>query len=156
MNNLYDESDLRIMRATEESWSRGVNRVHEIKNFARETKAKRIGLAHCISFPKEADAVKEFLGDEFEVFTVNCKCGRVTQNEIMGNNSASISCNPAGQAEFLKNHKTDLNISMGLCVGHDMIFNQKSSAPVTTLIVKDQVSRPVLKVTDEMINKPRL
>jgi uncharacterized metal-binding protein len=27
---------------------------------------------------------------------------------------------------------------MGLCLGHDMIFNSKSKAPVTPLIVKDR------------------
>jgi uncharacterized metal-binding protein len=27
---------------------------------------------------------------------------------------------------------------MGLCLGHDMIFNAKSEAPVTPLIVKDR------------------
>ena len=27
---------------------------------------------------------------------------------------------------------------MGLCLGHDMIFNAKSKAPVTPLIVKDR------------------
>jgi uncharacterized metal-binding protein len=27
---------------------------------------------------------------------------------------------------------------MGLCLGHDMIFNAKSKAPVTPLVVKDR------------------
>jgi len=33
---------------------------------------------------------------------------------------------------------TELNVMMGLCLGHDMIFNAKSKAPVTPLIVKDR------------------
>jgi uncharacterized metal-binding protein len=49
-------------------------------------------------------------------------------------------CNPAGQAEFLKEQQTELNISMGLCVGHDMLFSQKSDVAVTTLVVKDRVN----------------
>ncbi|HEY5592424.1 MAG TPA: DUF1847 domain-containing protein [Paludibacter sp.] len=36
-----------------------------------------------------------------------------------------------------KENNTELNISMGLCVGHDMVFNQKSAAPVSVLVVKD-------------------
>ncbi|MHA1741489.1 MAG: DUF1847 domain-containing protein, partial [Candidatus Thorarchaeota archaeon] len=28
---------------------------------------------------------------------------------------------------------------VGLCIGHDMLFNKYSEAPVTTLIVKDRV-----------------
>ena len=35
---------------------------------------------------------------------------------------------------------TDMNIIVGLCVGHDMLFNKHSQAPVTTLIVKDRVT----------------
>ena len=34
----------------------------------------------------------------------------------------------------------DMNIIMGLCVGHDMLFNKYSEAPVTTLLVKDRVT----------------
>ena len=30
--------------------------------------------------------------------------------------------------------------SLGLCVGHDMLFNKHSKAPVTTLVVKDRVT----------------
>ena len=30
---------------------------------------------------------------------------------------------------------TDLNVIVGLCVGHDIAFTQHSKAPVTTLIV---------------------
>ena len=32
---------------------------------------------------------------------------------------------------------TDLNIEIGLCVGHDSLFYRYSEAPVTTLIAKD-------------------
>jgi len=30
---------------------------------------------------------------------------------------------------------------MGLCVGHDMVFNQTSVAPVTNLVVKDRIHK---------------
>jgi uncharacterized metal-binding protein len=49
------------------------------------------------------------------------------------------SCNPVGQAQVLNEKKTDMNIVIGLCVGHDMLFNMHSKAPTTTLIVKDRV-----------------
>lgn len=49
-----------------------------------------------------------------------------------------ISCNPAGQAKYLEEKGTELNIMMGLCLGHDIIFNAKSKAPVTPLLVKDR------------------
>jgi uncharacterized metal-binding protein len=34
---------------------------------------------------------------------------------------------------------TDLNVLMGLCVGHDSLFFRHSAAPVTVLAVKDRV-----------------
>jgi uncharacterized metal-binding protein len=57
---------------------------------------------------------------------------------MLGTDAKGISCNPAGQAKFLAENNTELNISFGLCMGHDLIFNQKSKAPVTTLVVKDR------------------
>jgi uncharacterized metal-binding protein len=141
IEKLYDQQSLEIMRTAEDAFERGVNRVQEIKNFARNAGIKRIGIGHCVSFPKEKEAVKQFLSDEFEVFSIDCKCGRVPMHEMLGGASNSIMCNPAGQAEYLKENNTELNISMGLCVGHDMVFNQKSSAPVTVLLIKDHANR---------------
>ena len=44
-----------------------------------------------------------------------------------------------GQALVLNKEKTDLNVILGLCIGHDILFTQHSQAPVTTLAVKDRV-----------------
>lgn len=60
---------------------------------------------------------------------------------MLGCEGNGIMCNPAGQAEYLKENNTELNISMGLCVGHDMVFNLKSASPVSTLVVKDRISK---------------
>ena len=48
-------------------------------------------------------------------------------------------CNPVLQARLLNKEKTDLNVIIGLCVGHDSLFIKYSKAPVTTLITKDRV-----------------
>lgn len=141
INKLYDSRSLEIMQTAEDAYERGANRVQEIKNFASKAGIKRIGIAHCVSFPKEAEAVKQFLSEEFEVYSIDCKCGRVTKYEMLGCEGNGIMCNPAGQAEYLKENNTELNISMGLCVGHDMVFNQKSSSPVSALVVKDRANK---------------
>ncbi|MBM3241134.1 DUF1847 domain-containing protein [Candidatus Poribacteria bacterium] len=31
-----------------------------------------------------------------------------------------------------------MNVIMGLCMGHDILFSKFSQAPVTTLVVKDR------------------
>ena len=48
-------------------------------------------------------------------------------------------CNPIHQSRRLNKEETDLNILVGLCVGHDSLFYKYSKAPVTTLVVKDRV-----------------
>jgi len=78
------------------------------------------------------------LSDDFEVFTVDCRYGKLVASEFLGNEVKGIMCNPAGQAGYLEENKTELNIVMGLCIGHNMVFTSKSKAPSTTLIVKDR------------------
>ena len=63
IKKLYDSRSLEIMQTAEDAYERGSNRVQEIKNFARKAGIKRIGIAHCVSFPKEAEAVKKFLSE---------------------------------------------------------------------------------------------
>ena len=41
------------------------------------------------------------------------------------------------QALLLNDAKTDLNILMGICVGHDALFCKYSNAPAVTLVAKD-------------------
>src|SRR5665647_2986976 len=81
---LYDKQSLEIMQTAEDAYERGSNRVQEIKNYALKAGIKRIGIAHCVTFPKEAEKVKQFLSDEFEVYSVDCKCGHVTKQEMLG------------------------------------------------------------------------
>ena len=49
-------------------------------------------------------------------------------------------CNPVLQAKLLNEAKTDLNIVMGLCVGHDALFYKYVEGLTTTLVVKDRVT----------------
>ena len=139
MKNLYSKDDLKLMRAAEDSLLMGKNRVAELMKYAENTGVKRIGIAHCVGMTREAMELKSRLEEKFEVYTVDCKYGKIHASEMLDDETArGTSCNPAGQADFLKENNTDLNISFGLCMGHDIIFNMKSEAPTTTLIVKDR------------------
>ena len=48
-------------------------------------------------------------------------------------------CNPILQARKLNEAGTELNVVVGLCVGHDSLFYKYAEAPTTTLITKDRV-----------------
>ena len=49
-------------------------------------------------------------------------------------------CNPILQAKILNEEKTELNLVVGLCVGHDSLFYKYSEALVTTVVTKDRVT----------------
>lgn len=136
--SLYNDQDKLVLKVAEDSLNPRIDRVHEIIEYSREANIKRIGIANCITFNKEADLLeKELQQAGFQVEKVNCKYGRVPFNDLV-EGYKGISCNPAGQAKYLENKNTELNIMMGLCLGHDIIFNSKSKAPVTPLLVKDR------------------
>jgi len=136
---LYTDSDLKLMRVAEDSLLIGKNRVEELKLYAQNLGIKKIGIAHCIGMTREATLLKDRLSDKFDVYTVDCKYGKVPSSYMLDDETQrGSSCNPAGQADFLDQQDTELNISFGLCMGHDIIFNSKSKALTTTLVVKDR------------------
>jgi len=121
-----------------------LTRVEELLEFAKRMGFKRIGIAFCVGLFEETRTLAEIIeSNGFEVFSVACKVGAVDKAELniekMKQELLEASCNPVGQAEVLNEVETDMNIIVGLCVGHDMLFQMHSRAPVTTLIVKDRV-----------------
>jgi len=124
-----------------------LTRVEEIIAFANRIGAKRIGIATCIGLIREARVfVKVLKAHGLEPYTVCCKVGSVDKTEIgipdelkVKKGSYEAICNPILQAHLLNEQKTDLNVIVGLCVGHDSLFIKHSDAPVTTLITKDRV-----------------
>jgi uncharacterized metal-binding protein len=124
-----------------------LTRVEEIIAFANRIGAKRIGIATCIGLIQETRIfVKVLKAHGLEPYTVLCKVGSVDKTEIgipdelkVKKGSYEAICNPILQAKLLNEQKTDLNVIVGLCVGHDSLFIKNSDAPVTTLITKDRV-----------------
>lgn len=120
------------------------NRVEETVEFAKRMGFKRIGIATCVGLMRESRNLSKILKSHgFEVFCVACKAGAVEKIKVgideSCNKVGTTMCNPIHQAKRLAAEKTDLNIVVGLCVGHDILFNKYSEAPVTTLIAKDRV-----------------
>ena len=82
----------------------------------------------------------------FQQRSVICSCGGTDKEEvgipaeykIRSPENFEATCNPLLQAELLNQAETAFNVLVGLCVGHDMLFTKHSTAPVTTLIVKDR------------------
>ena len=113
-------------------------RISEMIYFAIEMNYKKIGIAYCMDLAEPAEIVSKIMHRFFDVFPVCCKIGgkRLADTSLTENDK--VACNPLGQAEILNMNETDLNIIIGLCIGTDCIFTEQSSAPVSTLFVKDK------------------
>ena len=142
----YTQEDLEISRlatSIESRFYKKFTRLEEIIVFSEEMGYKRLGIAFCIGLSSEAKMLTKILEKRFHVDSVVCKCAGISKDsldfpKIDPDRYESI-CNPIGQADILNRCKTDLNIALGLCIGHDILFARHSKAPVTTLIVKDRV-----------------
>ena len=142
-----DEENSKIMMAASEVEFENyckMTRVEEICEFAAKIGAKKLGIATCVGLIQEARvAAQIFRNRGFEVVGAACKIGAhpkasvgiPAEHESVGANM----CNPIMQAEVLNKEGTDLNIVVGLCVGHDSLFYKHSEALCTTLVTKDRV-----------------
>lgn len=141
-----DEENLKILKIAsrlEAEYYMQLNRLQELIRFAKEMEYKRLGLAFCVGLAKEARILSEILRKDFVVDSIICKVGGVDKKTFslpnIRDDRYEACCNPIGQAKYLAEAGTDLNIIVGLCVGHDILFTKYSQAPVTTLVVKDRV-----------------
>jgi uncharacterized metal-binding protein len=122
-------------------------RVQEICEFAHKMGFKRLGIAFCVGMTQEASVLNKILVNQgFEVVSVMCKVGRFPKELIGVKDEEKIQigefesmCNSVAQAKVLNQEKTELNILVGLCVGHDSLFFKYSDAYTTVLVAKDRV-----------------
>jgi len=123
------------------------SRVEETMEFAQRMDYKKLGVAYCSGVQFEASLLVPILENRgFDVISVACKCGSVPKEELGLEEWEKIyperfeaMCHPIAQAEVLNNYKTDLNVMVCLCVGHDSLFLQHSEAPCVVLAAKDRV-----------------
>lgn len=123
------------------------SRLEEIMEFADRMGYRRLGVAYCGGVQFEASLLVPIIENRgFEVVSVQCKCGSVPKEELGLEDGEKVwpghfeaMCHPIAQAEILNAHRTELNILVCLCVGHDSLFLKHSQAPCTVLAAKDRV-----------------
>lgn len=137
----------RVSAAIEVEYYGKMSRVEETIEFIKRMGYKRIGIATCVGLLKEAKIFAKILEkNNINYYTAACKVGAADKSEIGIPNEKKFNrgcghesmCNPILQAKILAREKTDLNIVIGLCVGHDTLFIKHSEAPVTVMVVKDR------------------
>jgi uncharacterized metal-binding protein len=122
-------------------------RVEETLIFIENMGYRKVGVATCVGLLNECNLfVRAARAKGIELYGVACKVGAVDKTVIglkeeqkLSPGSHESMCNPILQAELLNEAKTEFNVVIGLCVGHDSLFIKHSKAPVTYLIVKDRV-----------------
>jgi uncharacterized metal-binding protein len=123
-------------------------RVEDTVAFAHLMRWRRIGIATCIGLLEESRRLEQILRAQgLDPVSVCCKVGSVDKEKLGVPDAEKVrpgtfepACNPVAQARILNELETDLNVIVGLCVGHDILFTRHSKAPVTTLVVKDRVT----------------
>ncbi len=109
---------------------------------------RRVGIATCVGLLEEARQLARILEAQgLEPVSICCKVGSFDKQRIGLRDEDKVRpgtfeplCNPVAQARILNELATDMNVIMGLCVGHDMLFTRHATAPTTTLVAKDRVT----------------
>jgi len=150
-NRVYDEDPTRrIAHAAALVEAKGYmkwTRVEDTIEFARLMGYEKLGIACCLGLKREGAILEDILqSNGFQVASVICKTGGVPKEELDIKDEEKVHpgrfeamCNPIAQAMLLEEAGSQLNILVGLCVGHDALFAKASKAPVTTLVAKDRV-----------------
>ena len=137
--------------ATEKAASRTIlgvprvfkSRIEQLVDFGKFQGIETMGVAFCVALRDEASTLVKLLREQgFDVASVCCKCGAADKANLgipekyktKGKNVFESACNPILQAEMLNRAGAQVNIIVGLCVGHDMIFTKNSNAFVTMLL----------------------
>ncbi len=123
-------------------------RLEETMEFAQRMGYRRLGVVFCTGLTHEARILTDILEEHgFEIVSVSCKVGRVPKETIGVKDEEKVRigefesmCNPIAQAKIVNQAKTDFNILLGLCVGHDSLFLKYVEGFTTVFAVKDRVT----------------
>ena len=117
----------------------------EIIEFAKRMGFKKIGIATCFGLIEESRIFAQILKKNgLEPYAALCKVGALNKTDVgvreeFTKQTGNALCNPIMQAKLLEKAGTELNVVIGLCVGHDSLFYKYSNTLTTTLITKDRV-----------------
>ena len=144
-NDPEDKKVVQVAATVESDGYKIWPRVQETIEFAKRMGYHRIGIATCVGLLEESRIFARILRKNgFDVYGVGCKVGSMDKVSVgipeeVTENTGCVMCNPILQAKLLNKAKTDLNVVVGLCVGHDSLFYKYAEATTTTLVTKDRV-----------------
>lgn len=144
-NDPEDQRLAQVAASVEADGYRKWPRVQETVEFAKRMGFHKIGIATCVGLIRESRTLAKILrAHGFDVYGIGCKVGELYKDDLgippEHHGPGDIACNPILQAQLLNEAGTELNIVMGLCVGHDSLFYKHAKGVTTTLVTKDRVT----------------
>lgn len=142
---LEESGDLDFFLVSSNFGGKKITRVMETIEFSHAMGYRKIGMAFCSSLVKEAKLISAlFEAHGLEVVSAICKVGRIKIDDVAQEGAEKCTakgllCNPVKQAQIMNEAKTDYNVVVGLCVGHDSLFMKYAEAMSTVLVAKDRV-----------------
>ncbi len=136
-----------------------LSRIQELIEFIKQMRYKKVGLAYCYGMESLAKQVLLLLRDKgIPTIGVSCTVGGVSQSVVNEQSDlVGVSCNPINQALQLEEEGVDLAVVIGLCLGHDILFNRTFTHDTTTLVVKDRLfEHAPVKGIMQLCEKPRI
>ena len=151
MSLLAEEANQRLARTAAQVEAEGygrLTRVEETILFLKKMGCHKIGLAFCTGLWREAHELTKILEYHgFEVCSAICKNGchpkrdlGLSDQETVRGCADEVMCNPIAQALVLNEARTDFNLLLGLCMGHDTLILKYLEGPASVLAVKDRVT----------------
>jgi uncharacterized metal-binding protein len=118
-----------------------LNRLEEIVEYSKLRGYKKLGVAYCYGLERYAALLRNYLERYgFQPVLVSCIVDSLRENQLdPEKTSASVSCNPIGQAYVLNSSGAELTLLIGLCLGHDILIQKNFKMDFTTFVVKDRV-----------------
>ena len=118
-----------------------LSRLEEIVEYLKEMNIEKIGIAYCYGLESFAEKFTQYMKkNNIKVNAVSCTVDSVSETQLDNKKTKEVvSCNPIGQAKRLNESDVKLVVSIGLCLGHDIIFNKYLEKDHTVFAVKDRV-----------------
>lgn len=145
IKNQYFNSEIeKIYKISSDIKGPKKSRIEETLYIAEKMEFNKVGIAFCSGLKKEAEIIERlFESRGIKVNSVICSCGNLKKSEFDLGDKKNLNktfCNPYLQALALNEAKTEWNIVVGLCVGHDSIFMKYIDSMCTVLAAKDKVT----------------
>jgi len=118
------------------------SRLEHIVDFSHAMDIKIIGIAGCVRYIEECVYVNNIFKEQgLESHIIMCKVGGFKTKDINIDKVTDWTiCNPLAQALILNKLNCEINVTLGLCMGQELIFNRYAKGFVTNLIVKEKIS----------------